>query len=67
MSLQFDIYDMLIVKPSQNLIFSSAEYMKERIIDNVMKMEGKLKFVIVDGEMIRAIDSTVALVSCLVF
>lgn len=67
MSLQFDIYDMLIVKPSQNLIFSSAEYMKDRIIENVMKMEGKLKFVIVDGEMIRAIDSTVALVSCLVF
>ncbi|CAD7084099.1 unnamed protein product [Hermetia illucens] len=57
----FDIYDMLIVKPSQNLIFSSAEYMKDRIIENVMKMEGKLKFVIVDGEMIRAIDSTVAL------
>lgn len=53
--------DILLVKPSQNLVFSSAEYLKSRIIGTVSDLRSNSIFVIIDGELVKDLDSTVAM------
>lgn len=52
-----------IVNVKENLCYSSAEYLKSKIVKFVNTNED-IRLVVLNGEEITNIDSTVALVSC---
>lgn len=54
-------YEILSITPNQSLVFSSAEHLKYRIIKNVSAMSTDNKFVVINGELVHTIDTTVAL------
>ncbi|XP_037902520.1 sodium-independent sulfate anion transporter-like [Hermetia illucens] len=52
--------EVVIVKPTQGIPFSAAENLKYRIVKYVTNMGSDQKYVVIDGELIRSIDTTTA-------
>ncbi|XP_065076353.1 sodium-independent sulfate anion transporter-like [Ochlerotatus camptorhynchus] len=50
--------DMLVVAPDQSLVYSSAEYLKARVVK--LSQQNLVEVVIIDGSAVNYIDSTVA-------
>ncbi|XP_053698128.1 sodium-independent sulfate anion transporter-like [Sabethes cyaneus] len=58
--LMIDGVSVLVVKPMQDLAFSSAEYIRERIIRAVMEAyEAPVELLVLDGTGVNFIDTTV--------
>ncbi|XP_062533375.1 sodium-independent sulfate anion transporter-like isoform X2 [Armigeres subalbatus] len=50
--------DMLVITPDQSLIYSSAEYLKARVVK--LSQQNLVDLVVIDGAAINHIDTTVA-------
>nr|XP_019556156.2 LOW QUALITY PROTEIN: sodium-independent sulfate anion transporter-like [Aedes albopictus] len=50
--------DMLVVVPDQSLVYSSAEYLKARVVK--LSQQNPVELVVIDGYAVNYIDSTVA-------
>ena len=51
--------DLLLVKPNQSLIYSSAEYFKATVAKKATKTYPNTKIVVIDGSAIQHLDVTV--------
>lgn len=60
---KIDNTEVLIVKPDQSLIYSSAEYFKAEIMKKSVLEFDKAGIVVIEGSAMSSIDSTVAKVS----
>lgn len=53
---------MLLVVPEQNIVYSSAEYFKIKVLTEAINSTD-INYVVINGESINVIDSTVAIVN----
>lgn len=51
--------DLLIVTPDQSLVYSSAEYFKSSVVKMATVQYPSTKLIIIKGDSINSIDSTV--------
>lgn len=51
---------VLIVRPSQNLCYSSAEYFKMTLLKKITKEFRSAEIIVIDGSAVDFMDSTVA-------
>lgn len=51
---------VLLITPHQNLLYSSAEYFRSKILDSSLLHSASTNFIIINGDFISSIDSTVA-------
>lgn len=51
---------VLIAKPSQSLMYSSAEYFKSTLLKNMRTVNAEAEVIVINGEAIDFIDSTTA-------
>lgn len=52
--------DILLITPQQSLLYSAAEYFRLTILESSLSYGESTNFIIVNGEFINSIDSTVA-------
>lgn len=59
--LKFMDQELLVLLPDQSLTFSSADYIKYKLLKYAI--QNASKFVVIDGRYVRQIDATVAKVN----
>lgn len=52
--------DILLITPHQNLLYSAAEYFRLTILETSLSYTELTNLIIINGEFINSIDSTVA-------
>lgn len=52
--------DILLITPYQNLLYSAAEYFRLTILESSQNYTESTNLIIINGEFIKTIDSTVA-------
>ncbi|GAB0090241.1 sodium-independent sulfate anion transporter [Sergentomyia squamirostris] len=58
--IKVDNDEILVVTPSQSLIFSSAEHFKNRLMKKVIEQSNPNLLVVIDGHFVQKIDTTAA-------
>lgn len=52
--------DILLITPQQNLLYSAAEYFRLKVLESAVCYSESKILIIINGEFINSIDSTVA-------
>lgn len=60
-SKKVDNTEIIFVAPSRNIVYSSAEYFKTKIVEASLQSE-KIQCIVIDGERIDSLDSTSVMV-----
>ncbi|CAD7084101.1 unnamed protein product [Hermetia illucens] len=53
--------EVILATVSENLVYSSAEYLRDKILRAVTESDTQIKYAIIDGARINSLDSTVAI------